>query len=277
MTSAGRLPEFVVAGFPKAGTTTLADWLAQRDDVFIPIRKEVHFFDQSWGRGVDWYRSQFRAARSDQMCGDATPGYLARPGALQRMVETLDQPRIIVMVREPVSRAQSHYWYFADSVGLDLPPLREVVIRGVEDPESDRHGIVAWGRYELYLRQLDELVPTRQVLVITLDELQDAPGAVAADVSRFLGLEATVNTDALSTSSNQSFTYRSVALSRMMIGVGVWHRSPGLARRVEMWNRRPVERPPLDDDLSARLTEFYEPWNRLLGARLGDRAPSWTA
>ncbi len=79
------LPEFLIVGAPKCGTTSLADALSQHPDLFIPERKELGFFDKNWERGMTWLAQYFEQARSEQLRGEATPDYFATPLAAERI------------------------------------------------------------------------------------------------------------------------------------------------------------------------------------------------
>ena len=105
------LPDFLIVGAQKAGTTSLFNWLVESGFVQAPIVKEVGFFDARW----DWpinYRGYFRARQSDCLVGEATPSYLAFPEVPERVFATLGPDcKIIVVLREPVGRSVSHYFH----------------------------------------------------------------------------------------------------------------------------------------------------------------------
>ncbi|MEB3276870.1 MAG: hypothetical protein VKM92_07885, partial [Cyanobacteriota bacterium] len=102
------LPEALIIGAPKCGTTSLAGWLAGHPQVYVHPRKELHFFDGRWPWGADWYCCQFPRFRPDGpriVRLEATPNYLQLaevPGRVQRL---MPQARLIVMLRHPVDRA----------------------------------------------------------------------------------------------------------------------------------------------------------------------------
>jgi hypothetical protein len=113
------LPDFLIIGAQKAGTTSLASYLAAHPGVVPSKCKEVHFFDLNYERGVDWYRSHFPVAlgqvlrsrmrgRRIQM-GEASPYYIFHPLAASRAFNLLPAARVIVLLRDPVDRAYSHY------------------------------------------------------------------------------------------------------------------------------------------------------------------------
>ncbi|MGH2726565.1 MAG: sulfotransferase domain-containing protein, partial [Actinomycetota bacterium] len=110
---ASQLPNFLILGAMKAGTTSLAYWLGEHPDVFLAPGKELFFFNvpQRWELGVDWYRSQFAGSEGKIARGEATPGYLGHPQAAERIAATLPDVRLIALLRHPADRAYSQYWH----------------------------------------------------------------------------------------------------------------------------------------------------------------------
>src|SRR5688572_19406956 len=108
---AGRLPDFVVIGSMRAGSTSLARYIGAHPSVYMPPKKELHFFDWNWDRGLDWYRAQFRDATPGAIIGEATPIYIVYREAMERLAKACPEARLLVVLRDPVSRAYSHYWY----------------------------------------------------------------------------------------------------------------------------------------------------------------------
>jgi hypothetical protein len=106
---AGSLPDFVIIGAQKGGTTTLYQLLAQHPHVRPAVRKELHYFSTFYGRGLEWYRGCFPAAEQDTITGEGSPYYLFHPHAPRRMAKVIPEARLIVMLRNPIDRAYSHY------------------------------------------------------------------------------------------------------------------------------------------------------------------------
>ena len=103
------LPNFVVIGAMRSGSTSLYKYLQAHPDVYMP-RKEIHFFDRKWDRGLSWYLTRFEGHSGQTAVGEATPTYLAEPEALDRMASTIPDARLLAVLRDPVDRAYSHYW-----------------------------------------------------------------------------------------------------------------------------------------------------------------------
>lgn len=109
-----RLPDFVIIGAAKAGTTSLHAILNQHPGIFMPKRKEPEFFarDDRFAAGIAAYSRNFADARPDQIVGEASTIYSLSPlfpDTARRMAETLPDAKIIYVLREPVSRAYSYY------------------------------------------------------------------------------------------------------------------------------------------------------------------------
>lgn len=102
------LPDFLIVGAQKAGTTSLFYYLDSHPSIAGARPKEVHYFTRHYQRGESWYRKHF-ALRRRALAFEATPAYLAVPEVAQRIHRDLPGVRLIVILREPVSRAWSHY------------------------------------------------------------------------------------------------------------------------------------------------------------------------
>jgi len=110
MTSSGRaLPDFVIIGGQRCGTTSLYEALSRHRDIVPSFRKEIHYFDIHHERGIQWYRANFplRALLRRRISGEATPNYLAIPEVPERMARVVPEARLIALLRNPVERAHS--------------------------------------------------------------------------------------------------------------------------------------------------------------------------
>jgi tetratricopeptide (TPR) repeat protein len=103
------LPDFVIIGVPKAGTTSLLHWLGRHQRIWSHPRKELHFFNGAWEQGTAWYASQFPvfAAGSGILRGEATPNYFLHPLAPERVAQAAPRTKLILLLRDPLQRAIS--------------------------------------------------------------------------------------------------------------------------------------------------------------------------
>jgi len=105
------LPDFLIVGAQKAGTTSLFNWLVKSGVAQSPLLKEVHYFDARWRWPVN-YRGYFAPRKEASLIGEATPSYLAFPEVPERAVKVLgSECKIIILLRHPVDRAVSHYFH----------------------------------------------------------------------------------------------------------------------------------------------------------------------
>ena len=96
-----KLPSFLCVGAQKAGTTTLHSLLGLHPMIFLPPRKEVHYFSLHYKEGLEWYSNFFAMAKEKQLAGEITPYYLFHPYVAERIAQDLDEVRIIILLRDP--------------------------------------------------------------------------------------------------------------------------------------------------------------------------------
>ena len=112
--SPGRLPDFVIVGAAKSGTTTLREHLLRHPDVFMCQPNEPCFFDANanWSRGLDWYKGLFAPADDDQLLGESSTNYTRYPQVLDvphRIHDAIPGAQLIYIMRDPVLRTYSHF------------------------------------------------------------------------------------------------------------------------------------------------------------------------
>ena len=190
---------FLIAGVQKGGTTALFDYLAEEPGVSLSRVKEVHFFDdeaQDWSRpDTSAYHAQF-APFDGRPRGEATPIYLYWPQSLERIAAYNPAMKLIVVLRDPVERAWSH-WRMEYARGAEAAPFAWCIRQGRQrlfDAEPwgfhREFSYVERGFYGEQLEQLFRLFPREQVLVMRSDDLRRSPGPALAAVREFLGLAA---------------------------------------------------------------------------------------
>jgi len=205
-TAAARpLPDFLVLGAQKAGTTALYAYLRRHPGITGPSWKEVSFFDRHWTRGERWYRGNFPLRARGALVGEASPSYLFHPLAPQRVRQVVPDARLVALLRNPVDRAYSHYHHevalgreplsFEDALEAEEERVAGEVERLVADPGYFSHAwwdhtYVARGLYADQLERWLAVFEREQLLVLTTDELAADPGDAYTRVLAFVGAPA---------------------------------------------------------------------------------------
>lgn len=268
------LPSFFIAGAMRSGTTSLTRYLDAHPDVFMAKPKEIHFFDLKFDKGLEWYSRHFIAAGASAAVGEATPSYMYLPEAIRRMATRVPDARLIVVLRDPVDRAYSHYW-LRRNLGSEQLDFRSAIAEDAErvamgDPRRSCP-YLDMGRYLRQLQTICEHYPRAALHVVLLDELRDDPAATYASLCQHLGIDRDHRPGVLGKVVNRNVSFRSVALRR------AGGRLPkALGRFVGYANtRRSGSYPPMDPRLRAELTEFFEPDNVALAEWLGIDLSGW--
>jgi Sulfotransferase domain len=181
----GALPNLIVIGGLKCGTTSLHHYLNLHPEIGMSRPKELNFFveELNWGLGADWYRSHFPAG--SPVRGETSPHYTNRPrfqGVAERMQETLGaDTRLIYMVRNPLDRLLSHYLHNAGG-GYESRELPQAV----SDPAS---AYVQRGLYAFQLEPYLEAFGAERILVISREELGAERDATVRRAFEFCGVE----------------------------------------------------------------------------------------
>jgi len=189
-----RKADFLILGAQKAGTTSLYRYLLQHPGICFSDVKEVNYFviDRLYGKGESYYHSYFRNCRSGQLAGSAYVHMLPCGKAVDRVWAYNPNMKLLVMLREPVSRSWSAYQYALRN-GWESPGTPFAATVGLEPGRlSDERYDVTYFHNGLYHRHLVrwlERFPRNQLHIMRLDDLRSDPGRLMDGVFRFLGLD----------------------------------------------------------------------------------------
>lgn len=213
------LPDFVILGAQRSGTTTLWRWLCEHPSMIPPIfgLKGVHYFDLAYDRPLSWYRGHFPSLphrrwvtrrAGGARTGEASPYYLFHPAVPGRLGTDLPDTVFVVLLRNPVARALSHYHHMRIE-GNEAAPTFEAAI----DAESRRlvgqeefllaasgnisqehlhHAYLARGHYAEQLKGVFEHVDRERVIVVGSERLFTDPHYWYAEILAFVGLSPAV-------------------------------------------------------------------------------------
>lgn len=262
------LPNLIVIGAMKAGTTSLHHYLSLHPEIFMSADKEPSFFtvEKNWDRGIDWYSSLFPTTDT-KIRGEASPDYTKYPaigGVAARIRAVLPDVRLIYLVREPLDRIVSHY-VDAYSFGRIHKPIEQ------ELADFESHHFVNCSRYYMQLEKYLEHFDRTRVLVITSKELREDRNATMKTVFGYLGVDTSFSTPEFANilytgDEKRRKTRIGYALTRTVEQVGRSrirpYLSPRLAKPVHAFNTltgRRISRPELTGALRQEIADFLRP------------------
>lgn len=224
-----RIPEILIIGAAKCGTTTLADVLRKHPRIYVPPIKEVAFFgnDNAYQKGLDYYCSYFaHADRSNLLC-DASPQYMFRdvaPMRIQASYGKITPPLFVVILRNPVDRAYSAYWQ-AVSSGFEKQPFRQAVeteLQSRRNAEAHPDGrtmgaYISAGLYGKQIKRWLGFFPLEQFLILTTEQLSQANRDTYNKITAFLSISPLSDQD-IETTSNRAKLPRFQLINNLVRG-----------------------------------------------------------
>jgi hypothetical protein len=285
-----RWPNLFLVGAAKAGTTSLYGELARHPAVYMSPMKEPHFFSRiepaaRWKpffphvTDEDEYLALFEGATNEEVLGEASTSYLWDRQAAQRIKRVAPEARILILLRDPVDRAYSHYWNDVRE-GIEGRAFLDALL------EEQRSGPGGWGVSSLYIdcglyadqvaRYLDQF--GARVRVLFFENFVSDEASTITDVHSFLGLRR-----AAAGAAPRRVNLSSLPRNRLS---GALLASGRLRRVVQATVPRPVRTrlrgallkqttpPPMDPAARTLLTEIYRPEVARLAELLG-KPPPW--
>ncbi len=199
-----RLPQFLIIGAQRCGTTSLFLYLSQHPAVAPPSQKEIHYFDLYYDKGSDWYAQQFPAVISvASVTGEASPYYLFHPHVPLRVRTLLPDVKLIVLLRNPSDRAYSHFHHevrlgaeklsFEMALDYEEERLRDETAKMLADDgyysfNHQHYSYRSRGEYVTQLLAWRELFPRDQFLILKSEDLYGDPATVFQSTTEFIGV-----------------------------------------------------------------------------------------
>lgn len=285
------LPNFLVIGAQKAGTTWLYDVLRRHPDIFLPETKELSYFCQLDSDGNElnhfsrldlaWYEGFFSAQDTETAIGEISPMYLCDEMAPRRIASTFPSIKLIAALRDPVERAASEYWMTFNK-RASMPPLAEIL-------EKDNDLILRRGLYGGQLETYFSLFPRENILVLVFEEMMADRDAALDHICRFLGVDPALQPrEGLDEASNPATAYRSRWLHTTSVKVATALRASkalswlprllkkmGFNERVKSLNAMDFRKPPLTAEERSALRRYYAGDRGKLEGLLGREIEAW--
>ncbi|MCL2934734.1 MAG: sulfotransferase domain-containing protein [Trichodesmium sp. MAG_R03] len=205
-------PSFLIIGGQKCGTTSLYTYLCEHPQILPASRKEVNFFTGNFEKGINWYLEQFPAEESqDLITGEASPNYIFYPHTPKRVFQFFPKIKLILLLRDPVERAISHYHHnltmnqkikgkkreplsFEEAIERENLRIKKDIEKIKIDDNYNKcynynhYSYLTKGIYIDQLKRWMEFVPREQLLILKSEDFFQNPNVLLQEVLNFLDL-----------------------------------------------------------------------------------------
>lgn len=263
------LPDFVVIGAMKAGTTSFHSYLDEHPEICMSRQKDANFFSprHAWDKGLEWYQALF--SDHSKLLGDTSAGYSQHPGVPNvphNIASFNPSAKIIYLVRDPIRRILSHYSHNV-AQGREKRSLDEAL----KNLKSNHY--VNGSRYFMQLRQYLEFFDKSQVLVLTSEALADQRAATLERTFRFLGVDNSFTSRTFEVVLHQTAKLRrNSAFGDVLDGIPLLRK---LKSRIPFTGRR-LTTPILMQPLERRLAQSLQEDVSALESFTSEEYQSWT-
>lgn len=249
------LPQAIIIGVKKAGTRALLEYLRLHPRIRAP-GPETHFFDKHYKKGLEWYRKQMPPVKKGVITMEKTPSYFVTKGIPERVYKMSKKTKLIIVFRDPVTRAISDFAQLA-SRNRNIKPFEQHVFVNNQTKIIDTSWtIVKIGVYAQHLARWLDYFPLRQMHFVSGEKLISTPAAEMKRIQDFLGVERYITDDFFMFNKTKGF--------------------PCYRKRLdsEKWNcfneEKGRQHPVIDPSVTDRLRDFYRPFNIKLYSMIGE-------
>ena len=181
------LPNFIICGSPKSGTTSLYHYLNQHPDIcFSSIKEPFYFCSDKYENQAGWYESLFENCLEKKVVGEATPWYMRNKNSPERIFRTIPYAKLLFLMRNPIERAYSSYWFSVQRGHLNINTSFSQIIRFCDQ----NHTLVSTGFYFEQISRFIALFPLEQLFFLTTDELKSSPTESLQKICKFLEVDS---------------------------------------------------------------------------------------
>ncbi|WP_263810689.1 sulfotransferase family protein [Salinibacter pepae] len=272
-------PDFIIVGAMKSGTSTLAHYLRQHPEIYMPD-DEVHFFYEEgrghWQKGVTWYEAQFQEASVKQIVGEKTPTYSYLPAIPKRIHDLLPDIKLIWVFRNPVDRTYSNYWH-AVCQGTERSGFAEAVRR--EDERDKWKGYVRRSQYSDQVDRYLDYFDRDQMYFSLFEDLKGDPEALLEEVFHFLEVDPKYsqqsnnrvreNVTKIPRFATARYITRSISDEIPLLGALIYYLDQCVNRRGESGY------PEMDEGIRDHLRVYFQKYNDKLEDLTGLDTSKW--
>lgn len=263
-------PNFLVLGAQRSGTTSLCNYLNQHPDVYISEPKEPLYFERTeeHSQGLSFYsRKYFRGWDHQQAIGDGNPNNLYLPHVPQLVRYALPEAHLIVILRNPVDRAYSHWWMRCSS-GTEKLDFASAL--------KKYPGYLERGYFSLQIRRYMELYPKPQIKLVFFQDLVNDPLSMVRELWDFIGVDSSYQLKSTRPRNAAWGNTKIASLIRLTLKYQIQRLAPEILRSSVRSAIGTISKPPeIDSEVRSWLLRHYEPYNRELESIAGRNLSEW--
>ncbi|MBI73013.1 MAG: hypothetical protein CMG61_06380 [Candidatus Marinimicrobia bacterium] len=225
MIKKNKKPSFFVVGMQKSGTTTLHKWLDSHPEITLPNYKETHFFsdEKKFSKGFKWYLNNFKIKKTSKLIGEVDPSYIFIDSALEKIKTIIDNPKFVILIRNPLERSYSHYCMniYKGYEKFSFPKALELESKRLKRGENEfrNFSYLARSNYSYLIKRLIKKFPQSEILYIKFEDITKTENQedAYARICSFLNVENKKNVN-LSLPYNVKKTFKSRYLRDFLFG-----------------------------------------------------------
>ena len=273
------LPNFLIVGAQKCGTTSLYDILNEHPEANISSVKDINFFslENKFTLGVEYYSSYFnKPLKKHKITGEASPGYMNYPRVAEKIYHNLGEVKIVMILRDPIKRAYSQYWDNRRHLKEYLS--EDEIIRDYLSTEYDSasKGYFSRGVYIQYIEEYLKYFSRDKMHIMIFEDLLKNPKKELSELYDFLGIDNSEQFLKLPKPSNSSTIWLNPIYNFLLKNPGYTKRIPIHARRLFFFGKKRAYKYELPSQKTMKiLQDFYRPWNEKLEDFLGYKLTGW--
>ena len=274
------LPNFLIIGAQKCGTTSLHNILSQHPEANMSKKKEIKFFtdEKKYEKGLNYYETYFKKpSHHNKITGESSPGYICYPKVPNRISKDLgNNTKLVLILRDPIKRAFSHYWNSRSNLKQHFTEKQIIVKYLTSEFDENSRNFFSRGVYIKYIRKYLKYFDEARIHIIILEELINHKKKGLQDLYGFLGIDIHDGLQELPKASNPTIIYKNPFYIYFFNNPYFQRFLSKRGRSVLYFGKKEHYKYQLPDNATLeKLKAFYRPYNEELSAYLGKPLNYW--
>jgi len=274
------LPNFLIIGAQKSGTTSLHDILSQHPQANMSEVKEINFFtdESKYKKGLNYYKTYFKNPGSNhKITGESSPGYICYPKVPERILNDLGKDvKLVLILRDPIKRAFSQYWNSRRNLRQHLTEQQVIDKYLSHEFSEESRNFFSRGAYIKYIKEYLKYIDEAHINIIVLEELIHNQKKGLQELYRFLGIDIHDGLQELPKPLNPAIIYKNPFYMFFFNNPYFQIFLPKRGRSILYFGKKEKYKYQLPESANLeKLKAFYRPYNEELSAYLGKPLNYW--